>query len=74
LPIVSGISYEFIKLSNMKKDNFLVRIFITPGMLIQKLTTKQPNQQQIETAIISLKAALGEDLSSYANINIIDKI
>jgi uncharacterized protein YqhQ len=72
LPFISGISYEFIKLSDKNQNNFLVKLFILPGMLLQKLTTQPPDDKQIETAIISLKAAIGEDLTPYKNVNIVN--
>jgi release factor-specific protein-(glutamine-N5) methyltransferase len=50
LPFVAGIAYEFLKLFS-KSDNVLFRIFRAPGMLLQKLTTKEPDDGMIEVAI-----------------------
>lgn len=60
LPIVVGLGYEFIRYAG-RHDNLLVRILAAPGLWIQRLTTKEPDDSQIETAIQSLKAALPDD-------------
>ena len=57
LPIVTGISYEIIKLAG-KKENILTKILVFPGLLMQRITTKEPDNQQIEVAIKSLKEVL----------------
>ena len=58
IPFVSGISYEVLKLSEKKNNNFLIRIFTKPGMALQKITTQPPNEEQIEVAIVALREAL----------------
>ena len=57
LPLVVGVGFEFIKFAGTH-NNFFVRLLSAPGLLIQRLTTKEPDIQQIEVAISSLKAAL----------------
>ena len=59
LPLIVGIGYEFIRFAG-KHDNALVRAVSAPGMWIQRLTTRVPDDSQIEVAIASLKAALPE--------------
>src|SRR3989344_107205 len=51
IPIIASISYEILKLAAKKKDFFINKIIITPGLLIQKITTKEPDEKQIEVAI-----------------------
>jgi len=67
LPLISGISYEFLKMSEKNLNNPLVKLFTTPGMALQKITTQEPDPQQIEVAIVSLLAALQEDISLLPN-------
>lgn len=63
IPVVTGISYELIKWLG-KSDGKLARIIAYPGLKLQLLTTKEPDDSQIEVAIASLKAAEGiEDLN-----------
>lgn len=57
LPVVTGISYEIIKLAG-KKENILTKILVAPGLLMQRITTKEPDNSQIEVAIKSLKEVL----------------
>lgn len=59
IPIVAGISYEIIKFLG-KYNNILSKIVAYPGMMMQKITTKEPNDEQLEVAIAALKAALNE--------------
>lgn len=64
MPVIAGVSYELIRYAGVHTDNPLVRIAITPGLLLQKLTTRQPDDSQIEVAIASLKAVVPpEDLA-----------
>lgn len=55
IPVIAGIAYEIIRLAG-KSDNFAVRILSAPGMLLQKLTTKEPDDAMIEVAIASVEA------------------
>ncbi len=58
LPLIAGLSYEFLKWSARNESNPLVRIFVTPGLALQRLTTGEPDDRQIEVAIRSLNEAL----------------
>jgi uncharacterized protein YqhQ len=55
MPVVAGISYEFIRLAG-RRDNLFVRIISAPGMWIQKITTKEPDESMVEVAIASVEA------------------
>lgn len=57
LPVVAGISYEIIKLAGRSK-NSCVKLLTKPGLWLQRLTTREPDESQIETAITSLKAVI----------------
>ncbi len=57
LPVVTGISYEFIKYAG-KHDNLFVKICAAPGLWMQRLTTKEPDDSMIEVAISALKASV----------------
>lgn len=58
MPVVAGISYEIIRFAGKHMDKAWVRAAILPGLALQKLTTRQPDDDQIEVAIASLKAVL----------------
>lgn len=55
---VAGISYELIKYSGKCSDKWWARAMSAPGMLLQKLTTKEPDEEQLEVALSSIKAVL----------------
>ena len=57
LPIVMGVGYEAIKFAG-KHDNAFVRIMSAPGLWIQRITTKEPDDDMIECAIAAFKAVL----------------
>lgn len=58
LPIVSGLTYEVIKIMG-RSNNKIVRLLTYPGLMLQKLTTREPDDSQLEVAITALKAAEG---------------
>ena len=60
LPVIVGIAYELIRLAG-RHDNLLTRIISAPGLWIQRITTSEPNDGQIECAIAALKAVVPED-------------
>ena len=53
--MISGISYEIIRLAG-KTDFFLIRLISAPGLWLQKLTTKEPDDDMIEVAIKSVES------------------
>ena len=55
IPVIAGISYEIIRLAG-RSDNILIRIISAPGMWLQRLTTKEPDEEMIEVAIKSVEA------------------
>jgi len=58
LPVISGLGYELIKLSGKHSQNLFVKVFIAPGLWLQRITTKEPSDRQLEVGIASLKAVL----------------
>ena len=61
IPFVGGFSYEALKASAKNLDNPIVKILIAPGLGLQRITTSQPDDKQVEVSIAALQAALGED-------------
>jgi uncharacterized protein YqhQ len=58
VPLIAGISYEFTRLSRKRKNSKIVKILTTPGLWLQKITTKEPDEKQLKVAIAALKSAL----------------
>ena len=61
LPFVAGISYEVIRLAGKAKDSWLTKLVLLPGLLMQKITTREPEPQMIEVAIASLNGVLDRE-------------
>lgn len=64
LPLIAGVSYELLKWAG-RSDNWIVKILSLPGIYLQKLTTKEPNEKQLEVAIAAMKAVLPENKTPY---------
>jgi len=60
IPVVASLSYEFIRLAG-RNDNAFFNILSKPGMWVQKITTKKPDEEMIQVAIISVEAVLYGD-------------
>ena len=58
LPMIAGISYEFLKWSATHNDHPLVKMIIAPGLALQRLTTREPDDSQLEVAIRAMNEAL----------------
>ena len=61
IPLVAGIGFEFIMWSARNQGNPLVRALIWPGLQLQKLTTREPTDDQVEVAMASLKKVLAKE-------------
>jgi uncharacterized protein YqhQ len=61
LPLIAGVSYELLKWSARHDTSLLVRLLIAPGLALQKLTTREPDDDQVEVAIRSMEGALEEN-------------
>ena len=64
LPLVVGIGYEFIMFAG-KHDNALTRALSAPGLWVQRLTTKEPDEDMLEIALISLRCALKDEFDEF---------
>src|SRR3990170_1364115 len=58
LPVIAGLSYEFIKYTAKKRGRPLIELVIRPGLWLQRLTTREPSGDQIEVAVRALNEAL----------------
>jgi uncharacterized protein YqhQ len=61
IPVIAGISYELLKLGAKYEHNLFMKILILPGILVQHITTKEPNTKQMEVAIASLNHVLRKE-------------
>lgn len=67
IPVIAGVSYEFIRMAG-RSDNVFFDILSKPGMWVQQLTTKEPDEDMIQVAIVSVEAVLyGKDYVKAVN-------
>jgi uncharacterized protein YqhQ len=69
IPLVAGVAYEFIKFAARHESNRVIRWLIAPGLALQKLTTREPEQKMLEVSIAALQAVLeaekGESFETF---------
>jgi uncharacterized protein YqhQ len=61
IPVIASISYELLKLSGKYRNNWFVKMVSAPGLMIQNITTKEPDNKQIEVAVHALKLVVKEE-------------
>ena len=71
IPVIAGVSYEFIRLAG-KSDNPVVNLLSKPGLWLQKLTTREPDDSMIEVGIASVEAVF--DWKAYLRENFPDTV
>ena len=62
IPLIAGLAYEVIRFSARHLNSAACRMLITPGLWLQRITTKEPDDKQLEIAIVALKEALLYDV------------
>jgi len=55
IPVISAVSYELLKLSDRYRDSRIMRVLMAPGLALQRLTTRQPDDEMIEVALKAVK-------------------
>jgi len=72
VPVIGGISYEFIKLSAKKACARWMKPFVWPGLLMQKITTNEPTDDQVAVAMAALQSALEAEALDIAEETIVE--
>ena len=67
IPVIAAISYEIIRYSGIYSQNSLMRMVAVPGLVLQKLTTRKPDDDQIEVAIAAMELAIETDKERAAS-------
>ena len=65
IPLVAGVAYELIKLAG-RYDNTVTRVISAPGLFFQRFTTREPDDEMVEVAIVAFKNAMVEDEKEMA--------
>jgi len=58
IPVIAGLSYEIIRLSARKEGGMVFKLITLPGVWLQNITTKEPDDEQLEVALVALKESL----------------
>jgi uncharacterized protein YqhQ len=66
LPLIAGVSYELLRLAGKFRNQGLVNLFFKPGVWTQFLTTREPNDSQIEVALVALQNVLNAEMAGKA--------
>ena len=61
IPVIAAVGYELLRFGARHRSNPIVRSLLYPGLLVQMITTKQPTDDMIEVAIVSMEQALEAD-------------
>ena len=64
IPLVSGVGYELIKITS-KSESMIFRILKKPGILLQNITTREPDDKMVEVSIAAIKDAFGDEYEEY---------
>ncbi|GAG03225.1 unnamed protein product, partial [marine sediment metagenome] len=72
IPVIVGISYELIKIADKNKNNKILRTISLPGLWLQKITTKEPDESQLKVGLVALRSSLGENLNNEPDVVIIN--
>ncbi|MDA9991448.1 DUF1385 domain-containing protein [Candidatus Marinimicrobia bacterium] len=64
IPLVSGVGYELIKITS-KSESIIFRILKKPGILLQNITTREPDDKMVEVSIAAIKDAFGDEYEEY---------
>lgn len=62
IPLIIGITYEFIRLAGKFPESLILKIVSFPGLLLQRLTTRIPSKEQLEVAIIALEKVINREI------------
>ncbi|MDX8335787.1 MULTISPECIES: DUF1385 domain-containing protein [Cetobacterium] len=68
MPLIAGISYELQRYTSNHLDNWLVKLIAAPGMALQRITTKEPDLDQLEVAIVAIKVVLNEPVENAIEV------
>lgn len=68
VPAVAGVSYELQRWTSYHLDKKIAKIIAAPGMWVQKITTREPDESQLEVAIVALNIALGKEVENATEV------
>jgi uncharacterized protein YqhQ len=70
IPLIGGISYEVIKASAKLGGTVMGSLVVAPGLWLQRITTREPDERQLEVALAALRCALGKDSAETSYVKL----
>ena len=68
VPLVAGIAYELQRWTSYHLENVCAKTISAPGIWLQKITTSEPDESQLEVAIVALNIALGREVNNATEV------
>ncbi|WP_022818968.1 DUF1385 domain-containing protein [Fusobacterium russii] len=68
MPVIASLSYELQRYSSKHLDNPLIKLISFPGLALQRITTREPDLDELEVAIVAIKASLGQDVPNAEEV------
>jgi len=68
MPLVAGLAYEFQRYSSKHLENPMYKMIAVPGLSLQKITTKEPDLEQLEVSMVALRVALGMEVDNATEV------
>ena len=68
MPVIASFAYELQKYSSCHLNNPLIKLISLPGLALQKITTREPDLDELEVAIVAIKASLGEEVNNATEV------
>ena len=68
MPVIASLSYELQKYSSCHLNNPLIKLISLPGLALQRITTREPDLDELEVAIVAIKASLGQEVNNATEV------
>ena len=68
MPLIAGIAYELQRYSSRNLGNPIIKLLAAPGLALQKITTVEPDESQLEVSMTALRASLNMEVNNAINI------
>jgi len=68
MPVIASLAYELQKYSSCHLNNPLIKLISLPGLALQKITTREPDLDELEVAIVAIKASLGQEVNNATEV------
>ena len=68
MPVIASLAYELQKYSSCHLNNPLIKLISLPGLALQKITTREPDLDELEVAMVAIKASLGQQIDNATEV------